>query len=229
MPALRAVFYEEINAIDEQIVSLAEQVEHAMRAATKALLAPDAELAAAVIDGDRLIDERRWSIESSDIDLIARQQPVASDLRRLVSALRVVGELERMGDLACHIAAVARMRFPEPAAPPPLHDLIAEMGRVADTMSLGMRELLAGPKLVTTADLEADDDAMDRLHREMFTRLLTCQPPVPVEAAIDATLLSRYYERFADHAVTVSGHVLFVVTGDGRAGPPIEPSAAMPA
>jgi phosphate transport system protein len=214
---MRTLFQEEIAAINGQVVAMAGQVEDAMSDATVALLRPDGELAQAVVARDRGVDERRWAIEGRVVDLIARQQPVASDLRLLIGALRLASELERMGDLASHIAAAALMRLPEPAVPPGLRDIIAAMGRVASGMAVGMRELLADRTLVTTMDLDRDDDAMDQLHRQLFTRLLACQPPTPVETAIDVTLIGRYYERFADHAVTVSRQVLFVVTGGGPA------------
>jgi len=214
---VRTVFYEEIDAINGQIVTMAGQVERGMSDATTALLRPDGELAQAVVSGDRGIDEQRWAIESRVVDLIARQQPVASDLRLLIGALRLASELERMGDLASHIAAAALMRLPDPAVPPGLQDVVAAMGRVANAMALGMREMLADRTLVTAMDLDRDDDAMDQLHRQLFARVLGCQPPTPVETAIDVTLIGRYYERFADHAVTVSRQVLFVVTGHGPA------------
>lgn len=214
---MRTVFQEEIDAINALVVEMAERVEHAMRDATTALLETDAELAARVVADDRAIDEQRWSVESMVVDLIARQQPVASDLRLLIGALRLASELERMGDLAKHVADAASMRAPASALPDEVRETVAAMGRVANAMSLGMRELLADRTLVTAMDLDRDDDAMDKLHRELFTRLLSSQPPPSVECAIDVTLIGRYYERFADHAVTVSRQVLFVVTGAGGA------------
>ena len=100
------------------------------------------------------------------------------------------------------------------------------MGRVAAAMALGMRRLLGDRKLVTAMDLDQDDDAMDELHRRLFTGVLSCEPAMPVETAIDVTLIGRYYERFADHAVTVARQVRFIVTGDGRAAGAAAPAGA---
>jgi phosphate transport system protein len=214
---MRATFRKEINTINTSLSQLAEQVERAMSDATVALLAPDAELARGVVEGDRAINERRWTIEDQVVDLIARQQPVATDLRMLIGALRVASELERMGDLACHIGALTLMRFPASAVPDEVREVVAAMGRVANTMSRRMREALADRALVAGMDLDHDDDAMDRLHRELFRRVLTCSPQLHLAAAVDVILLSRYYERYADHAVTVSRQLLFVVNGTGHA------------
>jgi phosphate transport system protein len=215
---MRAAFQEEIDNINVLLSQLAGQVEQAMGDATVALLATDADLAREVVEGDRAIDERRWAIEDQVVHLIARQQPVAGDLRTLVGALRVASELERMGDLACHIGTLTLMRFPASAVPDAVRDVVSAMGRAATAMSMRMRELLADRTLVAAADLDHDDDAMDQLHRELFSRVLTGQPQLRVDAAVDVILLSRYYERYADHAVTVSRQLLFMVTGEGRGG-----------
>jgi phosphate transport system protein len=217
---MRDVFHEEIDAIGERLVAMAEQVGRAIADATAALLGPSDALAQAVISGDREIDELRWTVETRVIDLMARQQPVASDLRMLVSALRLASELERMGDLARHVADVALMRYPDPAVPEHVRETIAAMGTHAAAMAEEARRLLADRTLLATMDLDREDDAMDHLHRELFTRLLTREPVLPIETAIDVTLIGRYYERFADHAVTVSRQVHFVVTGVGHPPPP---------
>jgi len=215
---MRTVFHEEIDAIGDLLVAMAEQVRQAVADATVALLDRNGELAQSVVSGDREIDELRWSLESRVIDLIARQQPVASDLRLLVAALRLSSELERMGDLARHVADVALMRVPDSALPDEVRDTVAAMGTRATAMAGEMRRLLADRTLIA---------AMDQLHRELFTRLMTMQPTAPIETAIDVTLIGRYYERFADHAVTVAREVRFVVTGDTSvAPPPVAPSSA---
>ena len=145
--------------------------------------------------------------------MIARQQPVATDLRVLVSTLHVVADLERMGDLALHIAKVARMRYPEIAVPAELRDVISQMGSVALSLVDKVGAVVAGRDVALAQAIELEDDAMDALHRKLFTLLLSDDWTHGIEAAIDMTLLGRYYERYADHAVAVARRVVFIVTG----------------
>jgi phosphate transport system protein len=148
------------------------------------------------------------------MDLLARQQPVASDLRVLITSLRMVGEIERMGDLALNIAKVARRRYPASAIPAPLHATVLEMGQVAQRIVTKCSSVIAGRDLELAAELERDDDLMDDLHRRLFKVLLDPSWGGGIESAIDVTLCGRYYERFCDHAVSVARRVVYLVTGE---------------
>jgi phosphate transport system protein len=126
----------------------------------------------------------------------------------------MVTELERAGDLALHIAKVARMRYPTSAVPPELRATVREMGQVAERIIAKAGSVIAGRDVGRAVELEADDDVMDALHRQLFTELLSETWPYGVETAVDIALLGRYYERFADHAVSVARRVVYLVTGE---------------
>ena len=165
---MRQHYHEELDDINTCLVEMANSVGSAMSKATTALLDADIELANLVIEGDDRIDATRESIEQRCFNMLARQAPVATDLRTITAAMRIISDLERMGDLAVQAAAA----------------------------------------------LEAEDDLMDQLHRQLFSELLSKDWPHGMEAAIDITLLGRYYERFADHAVSVARRVVYLVTGE---------------
>jgi phosphate transport system protein len=167
-----------------------------------------------VIAGDEHIDAVRESIENRCFTLLARQQPVATDLRTITTAMRIVADLERMGDLAVHVAKLARLRFPDPAVPQEVRPIFLEAGHVAESLVTKTATVIAKLDVDAAARLEAEDDVMDSLHRQLFRELLSKDWPHGMESAIDVTLLGRYYERFADHAVSVARRVVYLVTGE---------------
>jgi phosphate transport system protein len=193
---------------------MANTVGSAMSTATTALLDADVALADRVISGDERVDAMRESIEQRCFTLLARQQPVATDLRTITTAMRVVSDLERMGDLAEHVAKLTRMRFPDSAVPQELRPVFLEAGNVAETLVAKATAVIATLDVGAAAELEADDDLMDDLHRQLFRTVLSDTWSHGMEAAIDMTLLGRYYERFADHAVSVARRVVYLVTGE---------------
>ena len=211
---MRDAYHEQLDAISTHMVELAASAGSAINKATAALLEADLALAESVIAGDELIDREYHAIEETAFELLARQQPVASDLRILVTALRMVADIERAGDLALHIAKIARRRFPTSAVPPELRTTILEMGQVAQRMMAKAGDCIARRDVELAAQLETDDDAMDDLHRQLFTVILDDNWQYGMEAAIDITLAGRYYERFADHAVSVARRVVYLVTGE---------------
>jgi phosphate transport system protein len=196
---------------------MANLVGSAMSRATTALLDGDLQLAEQVITADEAVDARYREVEARAFDLLARQQPVASDLRVLVTSLRMVADLERMGDNAAHVAKIARRRYPSSAVPPTLRSTVLEMGHAAEEIVAKAGSVIAGRDLKLAAELEKDDDVMDDLHRQLFTAILDDSWDQGVEAAIDITLVGRHYERFADHAVSVARRVVYLVTGERAA------------
>ncbi len=210
---MRDAYHEELEALTGQLVEMTRLVGSAINRATTALLDADLTLAESVIVADDQVDALRDDLDRRAMDLLARQQPVASDLRVIVTTLKMSADLERMGDLARHVARAARRRFPDPAVPAPLRASVVEMGQVAELLVTKAGGVIASHDVEAALQIERDDDAMDRLHRDLFTALLDVSSPYSVEAAIDVTLVSRYYERFADHAVAVSRRVVFLVTG----------------
>ena len=188
-------------------------VSSAITQATHALLTADLSEAEAVIAADDRVDEIQHELDARIIDIIARQQPVASDLRALVTALRMSADLERMGDMAHHIAKITRLRHPGAAVPSELLLTIEEMGKVARLISDKVGGVINSKDIDKALEVEKDDDEMDLLHRRLFTALLEPSWPHGIETAIDMTLIGRYYERYADHAVSVSRRIHFQVTG----------------
>jgi phosphate transport system protein len=210
---MRAEFQAELNEVNDLLVSMADEVRGAMRRATTALLSADAGLAEGVISGDAAVNQLRLDIEEKVYDLLARQAPVASDLRLVVTALHISADFERMGDLAKHVAKTALRRHPATAVPDELVSVIRNMADVADRLAGKIGSVVANPNAARAAELETDDDAMDELHRGLFVVMLGAAWKHGVEPAVDGTLLGRFYERYADHAVNAGHHMYFLVTG----------------
>ena len=211
---MRNAFHDELDGIGTTLLQMTALVKVAMNDATSALLTVDLNSAEKVIAADDVIDEIQHELDARTINLMARQQPVASDLRTLVTSLRMSADLERMGDLAHHVAKQARMRYPNSAVPAELVPTITAMGLVADKLIDKLSSVMEHRDTVRALEIETDDDEMDTLHRDLISTLLAEDWPHGVEAAIDMTLLGRYYERFADHAVSISRRVYFLVTGE---------------
>jgi len=210
---MRNSFHEDLDKISDQLVEMTRLAGSAMARATTALLDADLNLAESVIAADEEIDAMRRDLDDMSVDLLARQQPVATDLRMVVTSMRMSADLERMGDLARHVAKVARLRYPDSAIPPVMRSTILEMGQVAERIVAKAGSIIAGKDIDNALALERDDDEMDRLHRDIFNMLVDGKWTHGTQAAVDATLVSRYYERFADHAVSVARRVVYLVTG----------------
>jgi phosphate transport system protein len=211
---MRDLYHEELDSIGTTLIEMTGLVAAALNQATDALLNADLQLAEKVISADEQVDALRQGLDARAIDLLARQQPVAGDLRTIVTSLRMSSDLERMGDLARHIAKVARLRYPESAVPADLHETITELGRLGVELAVKTGQIIEGQDVDAARNLDEEDDAVDVLHRELFSSLLRKGAPYPVETAIDVTLIGRYYERFADHAVSVARRLVFLVTGE---------------
>jgi phosphate transport system protein len=213
MPLIRSVFQDELDSVSQTLFDLSVMVSDSMAKATRSLLSKNLSLAEEVISFDEKIDTVQHDLDARIIDIIARQQPVASDLRALVTALRMSADLERMGDLAHHVAKVVRLRHPAAAVPDQLLGLIESMGVTAEKIAAKTGVVISTRDTVLAAQVEKDDDEMDLLHRQLISVLIAPTWVHGVETAIDLTLLGRYYERYADHAVSVARRVIFLVTG----------------
>jgi phosphate transport system protein len=211
---MRDAFHDDLEAINQTLVDMSNLVADAMKKATTALLTADLALAEEVIADDDRVDSIQHELDARTLNVMARQQPVAGDLRTLVTSLRMSADFERMGDFGHHIARIARMRYPATAVPAELSLTIQEMGNTAGRIINKVTELLQSRDLNVALELEKDDDEMDHLHRQLFTVLLDDAWPHGIETAIDMTLLGRYYERCADHAVSIARRVYFLVTGE---------------
>jgi phosphate transport system protein len=211
---MRDAFHDDLDSINQTLVEMSTLVAGAMGRATTALLSANLELAEEVIADDDRVDAIQHELDNKTLDVMARQQPVASDLRNLVTSLRMSADFERMGDFAHHIGRIARMRYPNTAVPAELTSTIQAMGDVAVALINKVTGLLQSRDINVALEVERDDDEMDKLHRKLFEVLLDDNWSHGIETAIDMTLLGRYYERCADHAVSVSRRVYFLVTGE---------------
>jgi phosphate transport system protein len=211
---MREAFHEQLDAMFQDLAAICGSVETAVRLATEALLSGDAETAERVISADVEIDRARERVEDSAFLLLSLQQPVASDLRTVVAALRMVSELERMGDLSVHVAKIARLRVPNVAVPAEIRPTIERMATVAEDMVCRVSKIITDRNVDDALELVRVDEEMDQLRRSSFADLLSADWSHGVEAAVDVALLGRYYERIADHAVSVANRVVFVVTGE---------------
>jgi len=188
----------------------------AIRHASAGLLELDRAAAEQVLAEDVVIDRLHDDIGEVVTELLARQQPVASDLRLVLSSVRMAADLERMGALAAHIAKIALRRHPVTAVPPDAREILGQMAEAAAGMSEKVSVLLSSRDPIDAAQMSLDDDVIDALHIRLF-ELLLAEWRYGVEAAVDLALLGRFYERFADHAVGVARQVVYLVTGDVRA------------
>ena len=211
---MRDTYHQQLAEVGDGLIEMSRLVGSAVSRATTALLDADLETAESVITADHVVNDHYHRLDDVAVQLLARQQPVATDLRAIVTGLRMSSDLERVGDYAVHIAKVAKRRHPASVVPVELRATILEMGQVATRITVKAGTVIATRDLTLAAQLLADDDTIDDLHRQLFQELLSGEFPHGVEAAIDLALVGRYYERLADHAVSVSHHVTYLVTGE---------------
>lgn len=211
---MREAFQNDLQVLRDGLIEMNQLVAVAVEDATKALFTGDLALAEKVIAADHMIDERQAELDEHAVDILARQSPVATDLRTVVAALRMSASLERMGDLGEHIALVLRRRHPNAVIPEdvrPTLELLAELtvnaikdsGRVLETYDLA-----------AAAVVEERDRRIDQTMSEVYAALSREEAPYSVIESVDLALLARFYERLGDHAVSVVRRVAFLVTGD---------------
>lgn len=210
---MRTAYHEQLEALNNQLAEMCRLAGVAMERATQALLQADLVLAEQVIGDHEQIMASSARAEETAFVLLALQAPVAGDLRAIVSSIQIVADVERMGALALHVAKIARRRHPQHALPEEVNGYFAEMGRLAVDLADSARDVLLSRDPDKAREIREDDDAMDDLHRHLFTVMMDREWRHGVAAAVDVTLLGRFYERFADHAVEISRRVIFQVTG----------------
>jgi phosphate transport system protein len=211
---MREVFQQELREVQDRLVEIAGLVVISIENATQAFNNSDVSLADTVIADDTKIDELTVLLDELAIQILARQQPVARDLRIVVSTLRISASLERMGDMSEHIAQLARYRFPDKVVPKGLRSTFAEMGRQDVIIATKLAELLKTQRLELADEILKEDDLVDELHASVFEKVLGESWKGQVVDTVDATLASRYHERFADHAVSIAKKVQYLATGD---------------
>ena len=210
---MREAYHDQLGQLADQLADMCGMAGDAMERATASLLDADLALAEQVIGDDAKIDDVRADIEEQAYALLALQAPVATDLRIVLAVIHAAESVERMGDLALHVAKAARRRHPNPVLPDTVRPYFAEMGRIAVELAREATDIIRTQDVKRARSLEDADDAMDDLHRHLFTVIMDKEWGHGVPSAVDTTLLGRFYERFADHAVSVAKRTVFVVTG----------------
>ena len=209
---MREAYQSDLRHIVDDLLDMAELVSTALADATRALLEGDLALAERVITADPHIDDRHLELDAKAVELLARQAP---DLRLLVASLRMSSSLERMGDLAAHIALIARRTHPDAAVPEQFREKIARMSEVGLESLKGASEVIANRDLALAAEVEKGDDELDELMLEISREISAAEAGTfTAGQVIDMTLLIRFYERMGDHAVSLVRRVGFLVTGD---------------
>jgi phosphate transport system protein len=211
---MRTAYHEQLNALTNQLAEMCRMAGIAMERATQALLQADLVMAEQVIGDHENIIAASARAEETAFVMLALQAPVAGDLRAIVGSIQIVADVERMGALALHVAKIARRRHPQHTLPEEVNGYFAEMGRIAVDLGNSAREVLLSRDPEQARLIREEDDAMDDLHRHLFSVMMDREWKHGVAAAVDVTLLGRFYERFADHAVEISRRVIFQVTGN---------------
>ncbi|MFE9319941.1 phosphate signaling complex protein PhoU [Nocardia sp. NPDC052278] len=211
---MRTRFHENLDRLAAQLQAMCQLDRTAVATGTNALLRADLELAEQAIDICRDLDTQRDDCEHAAVTLLALQAPVAGELRQVVTAIQLVGDLARMGVLSEHIANIARRRHPACAVPVSTQPIVARMGAAAVAMATSAAAVLGSGDPGDAAALDRQDDTMDRLHHDLLAAVLCDEWDGGTAAAVDLTLLGRYYERFADHAVQVARRTIFMSTGE---------------
>lgn len=211
---MRTLFTAEMSELADDLTQMARHVESAISRASEALLTQNVELAQQVIADDAKLDGLESTVDERCVLLIAQQQPVGLDLRTIVASLRISAALERMGDLAQHIAEAARRSYPGSAVPAGHEDIFAGMAEAAKKAASEVIELLETRDLNVAAGIVSDDDTLDQLHARAYKTMLAPDYTGSAQETLDISLLARYFERFGDHAVGVSRRIVYLVTGD---------------
>lgn len=211
---MRTLFTAEMSELADDLIAMGRHVETAINRANEALLTANVELAQSVIADDAKLDDIEETVDERCVLLIAQQQPVGLDLRTIISALRISAALERMGDLAQHIAEAARRAYPESAIPAAQHEIFERFAAAAAETATAVRSLMETRDLNAAAEIVSDDDNLDRLHAEAYQSLLDPEFEGTNQEVLDIALMARFYERFGDHAVGISRRIVYLVTGD---------------
>jgi phosphate transport system protein len=211
---MRELFQQELHEVQDRLVEIAELVVDAITDAVEAFNKSDVTLAESVIVRDNKIDDAVVALDELAIAIMARQAPVAKDLRIVVSALRISASLERMGDMAEHLAQLARYRFPEKVVPKTIRPIFREMGSLDIELAKMLVVLLKSEDVAVAEKIRDEDDKVDALHLSVFETVLSDSWSQETETTVDATLASRYLERFADHAVSIAKKMMYLATGE---------------
>ena len=210
---LRTEYREHLEAFNQDVLEMCDTVREIMGLATAALLErslEDAEVALTEADSLQELSQR---CEDRSMRLLALQNPVAFELRQVVSAIYIVESFERMGSLAKNIALLARLRHPDPVYPEPLHGYVQELARLVYEMGAATRKLLVEPDADSAVELHTIDEGVDDMKAFLSTLVTDREWQFTNREAVDVSMLARYYERYADRCVSVGRRMVFLITG----------------
>jgi phosphate transport system protein len=210
---MRTAYHRQLAGLTAQLAEMCRLARTAMQHATQALSSADLSLASEVLRDQERIASVGEQVRQDAFVLLALQAPVAGDLRAVIASIQNAGEVERMGSLALHVARIAARRYPRPALPDDLRRHFAEMGRIAEALGRGAQQVLMSGDPQAAALIPGADDQLNRLHQHVLDLLVNGDHTYSSAATVDAALLSKFYERFADHAVEVARRVVFQATG----------------
>lgn len=217
---MRKLFREDLHNLGGQLTDIAVLVAEAMEQAYRSFETADVQLAEQVIAADVRIDTMQVDLDEKAIELLALQGPVASDLRLIVGALRMSTSLERMGDLARHIAQLTRRRYPDTVSPDSLVPVFRQMAEKDVVLAKKLVELLVTRQVDLLPEIFALNEQINELHAGIFTTIAAADWSASAATTADVTLASRFFERFADHGVSVAKKVQYLVTGEWEAEQP---------
>jgi phosphate transport system protein len=211
---MREVFQSELQEVQERLVEISQSVASIIQKATQAFLTNDVTQADEALVLSENNEAKALALDELVILILARQSPVARDLRVLVSALRISASLDRMGALGSHIASIARYRYPGSAVPDSLRKTFEEMGAIDIQLAKKLTEVLQNTDVESARSIKSEDERVDELHRNVFEIVLADSWKENSMYTVDVTLASRYFERFADHVVDISSKITYLTTGE---------------
>lgn len=211
---MRNVFRSKLDEFSDQLGRFCETNIRLLDRATVALLECDEAAATEVIDGAAELEELREVSEQHAFELLLLEAPVARDLRQVMSGIYIVEHFTRMAALAGHIARVARRRYPNAVVPEAVVPLVRELAERDSALARQLSDLLTDRDVEKALSLDAQDDAVDALHTTLMKQISDEAWPHGSVSAVDLALLARYYERFADHTVSIANRIVYLATGE---------------
>lgn len=210
---MRVIFNEEMKAVAKDLERMAELVAKAMNDSGNALVKADIDLAQEVIDQDIKLDALEDRVIDQCLTLLARQNPVATDLREVVATMRLATTFERMGDLTSHVAQITRRTWPDSAIPEEAKDTVTSMIDFLHVLSGRLTDMLSNHDVEIANAIIDSDDTLDKLHEKIFSTVESDSWHGTRKQLIDLVLLSRFIERIGDHCVAAARQVVFIVSG----------------
>lgn len=214
---MRTVYREQLDNLAHSLIVMCDHVGTMHKEANRALFNADLVAAETVLSKIDPLDDLRHTAGERAFELLAREAPVASDLRQIVSGLYIVEDMSRMGALSVHIANIARRHHPHKVLPEQVEGYFREMASVSEQMTHEIRQVLIDYDVDQALALDKTDDSIDDIHQHLFTLTKSDDWPYSAAETVDITLLSRFYERYADHAVEVAARIVYLATGYKRA------------